>query len=319
MADILGIDVGKSQLHLVLLQDGKPPARKSVENTFRGFEQVNAWLRNRKASEVHACLEATGHYGEAIAEHLYDCGHTVSVVNPIQIKAFGRSAMVRTKTDSVDALLIAQFCQAHAPVRWAPPPREIREFRAFLRRRETLTQMITAETNRLDSAATDVVRRSIGEHVAFLRAQLKALQDDIDDHLDSHPGIKDSIERLDEIPGFGSLTAIKVVAETNGFSVCGSARELIAYAGLNPRHYQSGTISRRGRISKVGNAALRKALYYAALVAKNRAAYFRPFVERLRAAGKPPKIIITAIMRKLLVLAHSLMRTGARFDPAFTP
>ncbi len=92
---------------------------------------------------------------------------------------------------------------------------------------------------------------------------------------------------------------------------------LVAYAGLNPRLYQSGSITRRGAISKVGNAALRKSLYYAALSAKNHSAYFRPFVERLKAAGKRPKVIITALMRKLLVLAHAIGAGGQRFDPAF--
>jgi transposase len=127
--------------------------------------------------------------------------------------------------------------------------------------------------------------------------------------------LRDLVNKLDEIPGFGSLTAMKVLAETNAFSVCETAQQLVAYAGLNPRHYQSGTINRRGHISKVGNASLRKALYYAAISAKNHSVYFRAFVERLKAAGKRPKVIITAIMRKLLVLAHTLVSKQTRFNP----
>jgi len=315
MTDFLGIDVGKLHLHCVLLQNDKTPARKTVENTTSGFEQLDAWLRNRKSKAVHACLEATGSYGEAVSEHLYDAGHTVSVVNPQQIKAFGRSAMVRTKTDAIDALLIAQFCQAQKPPVWSPAPREIRDFRALLRRRETLVEMIAAEKNRLESAPDGIVRTTIKEHLQFLEGQLHKVSQQMNDHIDSHPGLRQTIDRLDEIPGFGEVTAMKLVAETNGFSVCTTARQLVAYAGLNPRHYQSGTIHRRGGISKIGNAALRKALYYAALSAKNHSRYFRKFVERLQAAGKRPKVIITAIMRKLLVLALAVVK-GKRFDAA---
>lgn len=314
--DVLGIDVSKAHLNLVLLQDEKPPARKSVNNNGHGFEQLSAWLRNRKASSVHACLEATGIYGEAIAEYLYDKGHTVSVVNPMQIKTFGRSAMVRTKTDGVDALLIAEFCRAQAPASWTPAPLEIRQFRALVRRRETLTEMIAAETNRLESALTSEVRDSITSHIAFLDKSLQELEDEMNGHLKSHPELRDIVDKLDEIPGFGPITAMKVLAETSGFSVCETSSQLVAYAGLNPRVYQSGSITRRGHISKIGNAALRKALFFAALSAKRTSSYFRPFVERLQAAGKRPKVIITAIMRKLLVLAHTLVSKRSRFNPA---
>ncbi len=314
--DVLGIDVSKAELSLVLLQDDAV-ARKKVDNTAAGFKQLSAWLKNRKVRSLHACLEATGVYGEEIAEYLADAGYTVSVVNPSQIKAFGRSALVRTKTDEVDALIIAQFCRAHQPPAWTAPPAKIRTFRGLLRRREALVGMMTAEGNRLEAASSKEVRRSIKAVLKALKSELETLEREISDYADSDPDLRNTIDRLDEIPGVGQLTAMKIVAETQSFHVCRSASELVAYAGLNPRHYQSGPVSRRQGISKIGNATLRKALYYAALSAKNRSRYFRPFVERLKAAGKPPKVIITAVMRKLLVLAHTLVAHNTRFDPAF--
>jgi transposase len=315
--DYLGIDVGKSQLHAELLQDNST-ARKTVPNTVKGFEQLSKWLSNRKAPDVHVCLEATGSYGEAVAEYLFDAGHRVSVVNPMQIKAFGRSLLVRTKTDTVDAGVIAQFCRERKPAPWAPPSREMRAFRALLRRRETLSNMIAAEKNRLEAAVEPHVQRSIASTISALQDELKRLEGDIDTHIDGNPKLREMIDRLDEIPGFGKLTAEKVIAETNGFSVCDRAEAIIAYAGLNPQHYQSGSTLRRRGISKIGNAALRKALYHAALSAKTHSLYFRPFVERLKAAGKPPKVIIVALMRKLLVLAHTLVTHETRFDPALS-
>lgn len=314
--DFVGIDVGKTELHAVLLQNEKS-ARKSVGNNSAGYEQLHRWLNNRRVESAHICLEATGSYGIGVAEYLFDNGFKVSVVNPGQIKAFGASELVRTKTDQVDAGLIARFCRAHQPAPWNPPPHDIRQLRALIRRRETLTEMLTAEGNRLESSTVEEVRRSIEVIVANLRAELKRLEDEIDDHVTRNPVLREQVDRLDEIPGFGALTAMKVIAETNAFAVCNTAKELVAFAGLNPKLYQSGGISRRGRISKIGNAALRKALYYAALSAKNRSAYFRPFAQRLAAAGKRPKVIITAIMRKLLVLAFTITKAGSRFDPAF--
>jgi len=314
--DVLGLDIGKYELHAVLIQ-GERMVRKSVGNTQAGHEQLLRWLINRKAKEAHVCLEATGSYGIAVAEFLHDRGYLVSVVNPMQIKAFGHSELVRTKTDAVDAALIARFCRATQPMRWQPPPAHIRELRALVRRRETLTELVTAEGNRLEAATTTEVRRSIRAVVRNLRAELKRLEAEIDRHVDQHPDLRAQVDRLDEIPGFGELTAVKVIAETHAFMVCNSSKEIVAFAGLNPRLYQSGSIVRRGRISRIGNPALRKALYYAALSAKRHAAYFRPFVARLQAAGKRPKVIITAIMRKLLILAFQLTKTQTHFNPAY--
>ena len=230
--DHLGIDVGKAELHAELLQ-GNASARKSVPNTVKGFEQLAKWLVNRKASELHVCLEATGTYGEAVAEYLHDRGYRVSVVNPMQIKAFGRSKLVRTKTDKVDAAIIAQFCRANDPAAWSPPSPEIRAFRALLRRRETLSSMLTAEKNRLEAAVDPLVRRSLNSTIAALTEELKRLEEDIENHVKANPTLREMIERLDEIPGFGTLTAQKVVAETNAFSVCSDRRAIVAYAGLS--------------------------------------------------------------------------------------
>lgn len=314
--DFAGIDVGKDALHLVLLQ-GEKAAKKSVPNNAAGFEQLRKWLLNRKAVEVHICLEATGSYGIGVAEYLHDQGYVVSVVNPGQIKAFGRSELVRTKTDEIDAGIIARFCRANQPFVWTPPPQHIRELRALIRRRETISNMITAEKNRLEASTTAEVQRSIRSVLSGLERELKKLEQEINDHVDRHPDLKKQVDRLDEIPGFGALTAMKVIVETGDFIVCNTSREIVAFAGLNPRLYQSGTIRRHAGISKIGNSALRKALYYAALSAKNHSLYFRPFVERLKAAGKRPKVIVTAIMRKLLVLAFTLAKNQSHFDPSF--
>lgn len=112
--DILGIDVGKHEMHAVLLQNDRATS-KSAPNSAAGFEQLRRWLRNRRVERVHACLEATGGWSEDLALALHEAGYIVSLVNPMRIKAFAKSEMLRTKTDRIDAALIARFCRTPAP------------------------------------------------------------------------------------------------------------------------------------------------------------------------------------------------------------
>ena len=117
MASFLGIDLSKETFHACLLGDGSE-AKKAFPNTPKGFEQLTTWLKNRHAVEVHTCMEATGAYWEALALYLHTLEQHVSVVNPGRIKAFARSELLRTKTDAVDAALIARFCKSQSPEPW---------------------------------------------------------------------------------------------------------------------------------------------------------------------------------------------------------
>jgi transposase len=123
--DVLGIDVGKRDLHAALLQ-GDRSATKSVSNSQAGIAQLKICLKNRKAESIHVCLEATGGWSEEVAIEMSEAGHTVSVVEPARIKAFAQSEMLRTKTDRIHAALIARFCRLHEPEAWTPPAPEIR-------------------------------------------------------------------------------------------------------------------------------------------------------------------------------------------------
>ena len=148
--DILGIDVGKREMHAVLLQ-GDRSASKSVANSTAGFKQLQTWLRNRKVEGLHACLEATGGWSEDAAIALADIGFSVSLVNPVRVKAFAQSEMLRTKTDQIDAALIARFCRMHAPPVWVPPSPGIRILQSLVRRYQSSIQMRTDEQNRLQA------------------------------------------------------------------------------------------------------------------------------------------------------------------------
>ncbi len=130
---ILGIDVSKDTLDVVLLQ-GENKAYASFNNHKAGFARLARWFVSRGAGQVHACLEATGQYGDSIAEYLYQSGQLVSVVNPARIKRYGDSKLHRNKTDKADAALIAEFCYKENPALWAPLPPSVKQLRQLVRR-----------------------------------------------------------------------------------------------------------------------------------------------------------------------------------------
>jgi transposase len=282
-----------------------------------GCEHLLDWLSKQGIERVHACLEATGTYGEALSLFLYEAGHTVSVVNPAAIKAFAGSRLSRTKTDKVDAELIARFCLAQAPPLWTPLPAEVRELQALVRRLESLIEMRVAEENRLSSGITvEMVRESVEAHLTYFHEQIKRCEELIRNHINSNPTLKQHSELLDSIPGIAETTAALLLSEITDITQYRSARQVAAYAGLVPRERQSGTSVRgRTRLSKIGNARLRRALYFPALTALRCSPFFQQWAERLQKRGKSKMSVICAVMRKLVHVAYRVLKSGKEFDP----
>jgi len=163
-APILGIDIAKQRMEVALLIEGKIK-NKSFKNTTEGFEALSLWLKKLGVSQVQACLEATGNYGEELAIYLHEAGHLVSMVNPARIKGFAQSELIRTKTDKIDAGIIARFCLAMKPEAWIPPSPEVRLLRALVRRVDSMISMLTQEKNRLATAHESVIPL-IKEHMS---------------------------------------------------------------------------------------------------------------------------------------------------------
>lgn len=316
MKPVLGIDVAKAKLDIALrLPDGKTRS-KVVENTPRGFETLSTWLTKHDVTELHVCMEATGTYWEAIAEFLTDAGHRVSVVNPAQIKAFGGATLVRTKTDKVDARLIAEFCVAQHPEPWRAPPPAIRELRALVARRDSLDAMRTQEHNRL-LVAREAVRSGIEAHLAYLERAIAEVEALIRRKIDDDPGLREQRDLLDSIPGLGEKTIPVLLSYYGGPLRFDKAKEAAAFAGLDPRQHESGSSVRgKPRLSKVGHALLRKALYMPAMVATTRTAWGCAFRDRLAANGKAPLVILGAMMRKLVHVTFGVLKSGKPFNPA---
>jgi transposase len=309
----LGIDVAKLKCDVVLLHDGKA-RHKVCPNTAAGFAELGTWLRRAGVDRIHACLEATGTYGEALALWLYEQGHVVSVVNPAAIRAYAESRLTRAKTDKVDAELIARFCATEAPPVWTPLPQPIRELQAMVRRLEALQDMERQERNRLEAGAVvPTVRRSITAVLKRLDHELVVVRRAIREHFDQHPTLRGQRDLLTSIPGIGDTTATLLLAELD-MKRYHSARQLAAFTGLTPRITQSGTsVRRRGHMCKLGPGRIRRALYFPALSALRHNPIIQLLDVRLTAARKPRMVIVGAAMRKLLHLVYGVLKTQQPF------
>jgi transposase len=317
MDAVLGIDIAKAKFEVALQWPDGRVRRKSCPNTPAGFRELDGWLRRHAMTQVHACLEATGSYGDAIATWLHEAGHHVSVVNPLVIHAYAASRLSRTKTDRTDAALIAQFCATQRPARWTPPAREIRELQALVRRLDALHEMRTQETNRAASGVSSrTVARSIQAVIKTLTAQIDAVEQEIRDHVSQHPGLRTQRDLLSSIPGIGDKTAAILLAELFDKRYS-SARQAAAFAGVVPRIVESGTMRRPGRLSKIGPGRVRKALYFPALAALRCNPTVQSLRGRLRAKGKVPMVIIGAAMRKLIHIAYGVLKSQRAYDPMY--
>jgi transposase len=312
---ILGIDIAKATFVVTLVTPDGKRRRKSCPNTPAGFHALATWLARHHTGPVHASLEATGTYGDALATWLHDAGHRVSVLNPAIIHAYARTHLTRSKTDRLDADLIADFTATQSPPAWTPPAPEIRQLQALIRRLDALHGMHTQETNRLAAGvAVADVRASIETVLAQLADQIAHVQQLIRQHLDRHPGLRAQRDLLTTIPGIGDTTAAVLIAELFDKSYA-SARQAAAFAGLVPRRIESGTLRGRSRLSKIGPGRLRKALYLPAVTALRWNPTIRALRTRLHAAGKPPMVIIGAAMRKLIHLAYGVLKSGKAYEP----
>jgi transposase len=217
----------------------------------------------------------------------------------------------------VDAELIARFTQAQEPPAWTPLPQEVRELQALVRRLEALIEMRVAEENRLSSGITvDMVRQSVEEHLAYLNQEIKLTEELVRNHINNHPTLKRQSQLLDSIPGIAETTAAILLSEVTDITQYRSARQVAAYAGLVPRERQSGSSLRgRARLSKIGNARLRKALYFPAITALRCSPFFQAWAKGLQERGKCKMTVVCAVMRKLVHVAYGVLKSGQPFDP----
>jgi transposase len=313
----VGIDVAKKTLQVCLL--GKSVQQQEFLNSHKGHKQLVAWLKKAGGSELFVGMEATGSYGEAVCEYLYQQQIPVSVINPARIKAYANSQLKRHKTDEIDAELIADFCRTQQPVLWTPPTPEEKELRALVRHLDDLKAQRQAEKNRLEAnPSSQIVVDVLKAHIQFLEQQIQKLETDIKDHIQQHPRLKEQHELLNSIPGIGNTTSFHILAELGDLTRFDDVRQVVALVGLNPQQRRSGSSIRyTAGISRMGRSSLRATLYMPAIVARRYNPILRVFAERMKANGLTPKQVIVAVMRKLLHLAYGILKSKQPFNPNF--
>lgn len=318
MQSILGIDVSKDTLDAILLIENRN-YHKVISNDHKGYLFLEKWLKGHRAGQVHACLEATGQYGEGVAEYLWEQNHLVSVINPARIKRYGQSKLHRNKTDKADAALIAEFCLKEKPGEWEPLSPEIKHLRALIRRLRALKANLHQENNRLKCCEKDNwVNNDLTIHIEFLHERIKAVEKEIQILVNQTRSLKSQQDLLTSIPGIGDLTASTLLAEIGDFSAFESAPQLAAYAGLNPKGHRSGSsVYKKSRVSKEGRSELRSCLYMPALVALNHNPVVQALAERLRETNHHRMEIVVAAMKKLLHLAYGVIKNRSPFDPSY--
>jgi transposase len=316
MTAILGIDVAKNKFDVALYRTGKYKT-KSFENKLLGFESLADWLKQNDVASVHACMEATGSYGDALARFLFEAGHKISVVNPVRIKAYGESELLRTKNDKTDAKLIARFCEAHKPTAWQPDPPEIEHLRMLGRRRDALINMRTQEVNRLGGTHAKV-NESVEKVISFLNEEIELISKAIREHINKHDDLRKKRDLLKSIPGVGDVTIEAVLSEANGFEGFDTVEQVVAFMGLSPKEHTSGTsVKGKPALCKIGSARLRKILYMPTLSAIQRNPLVMALYDRLKAKSKNGMIIACACMKKLVHIIYGVIKNGKPFDPAY--
>jgi transposase len=314
----VGIDVSKDTLDACLLLLGGTERQSAFANDARGHAALLAWAdRHAAGRALHFCLEATGPYSEAPAAALADAGRHVSVANPARVKAHAAAGGQGNKTDPADARAVAQFARDRQPPAWQPPTPAVRALQGLVRRVDDLVEMAAREKGRLASPAlTAAARRSVERTIRLLEKEAAKVRAEADALVAATEALRADRALLETIPGVGRQTATAVLAELPAVDRLPSAASAAAACGLAPRECRSGTsVRKRTRLSKAGNARLRKALYLPTLTAIRFNPVLKGFFERLVKADKPKMQAVGACMRKLVMLCYGVLKNRAAFDP----
>lgn len=309
-----GIDVSAKTLAVCRWRDGSQD-EQAFSNDASGHRELLKWLGKR----ARVCVEATGVYHLQLALTLREGGVELMVVNPRVAKDFARSLSNRSKTDKVDAWALLEYVRRMEFQAWEAPSSAVLELRELGRRLSELTRAAVDEKNRLHAkkaaAISAAVVADVKEHIAQIEKRIKQIEKAAFEVIQDHDDLREQYQILVGIRGIGKRSAILLLTELAVLDPTMTVRQLVAYAGLDPRVYESGTsVQKPARISKVGNARLRAILYMNALSAIRHDRGPRLFFARLVARGKKRMQAIVAVMRKLLHGIWIVLQRRIAFD-----
>lgn len=317
--DFSGIEVSAAELIVALEREGRLAALKRFDNTPQGHQALIRYLRH-PGRKVRICMESTGVYGLDLALALARTGFEVMVANPRAARHFATALMQRSKNDRLDAGVLLEFALRMPFQAWVPPHPTVLQLHALSRRLETLKETQEAEKCRLHAVqATDTtppaLRRDLERSLRSLRRAIARLTGEAVKIIRQDSDLKLRFDLLISAKGIKETSAIPLLAELAMAPSDLDVRQLVAYAGLDPREHSSGTsVHKKVRISKHGNVHLRRALYMPALVAIRHEPHLRAFYEHLRARGKLKMVALVAVMRKLLHAIFGMFKHQTAFD-----
>ncbi len=296
------------------------PAR-TFSRTFQGVERFIDWLDEHGVDheDVRVVMEATGKYSVELAVWMIAQRPTLSpaIANPQQTSAFITSMGLRNKTDRLEARALGFYGVERRPLAYEAPTPECKELRALSRYRDSLVRQRTAlknQRNELDDST--FVQKNQTKRLRLLTGDITRVEDEMKALVNQHQALKRDIELLTSIYSIAFINATTILAELGDLRRFPLARQLTAFAGMSPRHHQSGTsIHGRSRLCKQGNPRIRQCLYLAAMTAIRGQNQFRHTYQRLLTEGKPRMVALGAIMRKLLILMRAILISGKPYKP----
>jgi transposase len=297
----VGIDVSKDALAIAVFPSGEAWVSGTTE---ADLTRLVARLGSMRPDVV--VMEATAGYEMPVAVACAAADLSVAVVNPRQIRAFAQAIGRTAKTDPIDAEVIALFGARVRPEPRALPNAATQALAAVIARRRQLLEMLTAERQRLEQATTASVKRDLRNHIRWLERRLSDVDDDMSTRIQESPVWRVQEDLLRSVPGIGPTVARTLLAELPELGQL-DRRTIAALVGVAPRNRDSGRL-RGKRMIWGGRASVRRALYMAALVASRYNAPLRTFYQRLRASGKPGKVALVAVMRKLLTILNAMLK-----------
>ena len=308
----VGIDVSKKTLDVCLL-----PQRNvfSCPNEASGLAELVEKLRGAQPRLI--VLEATGGLERPLIAALLEAGLPTALVNPRQVRDFARALGRLAKTDRLDAELLALFAQLTQPRLLEKAPEKQTQLDDLVSRRRQLVDMRTAESNRLPQAQMKFSHQAIRKHLQFLEKQIQATEAEIAKLIEADDDWKSRAQLLGSVPGVGTVTAATLLADLPELGRL-SRQEITSLVGLAPFNRDSAQFHGKRHICG-GRGNVRSVLYMAALTARNFNPKIRAFAKRLEAAGKPFKVVMTACMRKLLVILNTLVKNNVHWNPKLVP
>ncbi len=317
--DPCGIEVSHLTLVVALRCGDRDESPREFPNTSEGHQSVLRFLA-RSGRRVQVAVESTGLYGLDLALALHHAGVSVMVANPRAVRHFAQAMLQRSKNDQLDSVVLREFAARMPFQPWRPPSAAALKLVGVARRLEALTDMRAAEKNRLHAASLSealpaIIRRDIERSIQTQQRAIDRLTRAAQEFIADNPELARRYELLISIPGFGATSAVHILAELNLLPADRDVRQWVAYAGLDPREYSSGTsVHKKVRISKAGNKHLRRGLYMPALVAVRCQAHVRAYYEHLQARGKTKMQALVATMRKLLHAIYGMFKHDQLFD-----